>query len=76
MSQELEPTPPDTDVLLVLPAGEVSGHSIPFCFFPRPCLRAMTQAAEKICKEAITKVHIQITKEYNKYITRNFILKI
>ena len=50
MSQELEPTPPDTDVLLVLPAGEVSGHSIPFCFFPHPCLKAMTQAAEKDSK--------------------------
>ena len=55
MSQELEPTPPDTDVLLVLPAGEVSGHSIPFCFFPHPCLKAMTQAAEKDAKKQLQK---------------------
>ena len=52
MSQELEPTPPDTDVLLVLPAGEVS---IPFCFFPHPCLKAMTQAAEKDAKKQLQK---------------------
>lgn len=56
MSQELEPTSPCADVLLLFPVGEVSGDSIrskqiSFGSFCSSCRKALIKAAKKDAKK-------------------------
>ena len=55
MSQELEPTSPCADVLLLFPVGEVSGDSI----HSEQILVPFAHLVEKRRKEIITEIHIQ-----------------
>ena len=55
MSQELEPTSPCADVLLLFPVGEVSGDSI----HSEQILVPFAHLVEERRKEIITEIHIQ-----------------